>query len=136
MELGVSVSTVYDDVQAELAIGTDQRGHEAERLRTEEIDHLDAISQALWPKRGEPPSARALIMSSRRRAHLLGLDAATTGASLEQVLQMTATLVQIIQTHVRDQRILDAIADQFESALARLDPPRLALVSSRAADDG
>lgn len=121
-ELGVSVSTAFNDVQAELVVGEIERAQEAGSLRTEEVDHLDAISRALWTNRAEPPSARALIAASKRRAQLLGLDTQTTGVSAEEIIQMAAALVSIIQTHVRDQRILDAIADQFETALGRLAP--------------
>lgn len=134
-ELKISVSTAFDDVAAEMAVGVDSRGQQAEFLRTEEVDHLDAISRALWPARGDTASARALIAASERRSKLLGLDAQTTGASAEEILQTAATLVTIIQAHVRDQRIIDAIAEQFESALARLAPQRLTLVPARSADD-
>ena len=136
MELDVSVSTAFEDVQAELIVAEVDRGQEAGLLRTEEVDHLDGISRALWPTRGEAPAARALIAASQRRAHLLGLDTQTTGATAEEIVQMAAALVSIIQTHVRDQRILDAIADQFETALGRLAPPGPSVIEATAVHHG
>ena len=112
------------------------RTEEAGHLRTEEVDHVDAISRALWPTRGEPPSARALIAASQRRSQLLGLDVQATGTSVEEIVQMAGLLVSIIQSHVRNQRILDAIADEFETALGRLDSSRLAVIEAAPVDHG
>ncbi len=133
-ELNISVSTAFEDVQAELAVSDDRRAEEAGHLRTEEVDHVDAISRALWPTRGEPPSARALIAASQRRSQLLGLDVQAAGTSVEEIVQMAGLLVSIIQSHVRNQRILDAIADEFETALGRLDSPRLAVIEAAPVD--
>ena len=84
---------------------------------------------------GEEPVAklRAIglaINISARRAKLLGLDVVPTGPSVDEILRTAATLATIIQTHVRDQRIVDAIADQFEVTLERLAPAGLAVIES------
>ncbi len=54
---------------------------------------------------------------SARRAKMMGIDVERTGPSVDEFLQMTHQMVSIIQEHVHDQRILDAIADQFEATL-------------------
>ncbi len=72
---------------------------------------------------------------SARPCKMMGIDVERTGPSVDEFLQMTHQMVAIIQQHVHDQRILDAIADQFEATLEQHHAPGLTLVPPRPVDN-
>jgi len=122
-KLKVAVSTAYTDIERSLH---ELNAIEAERtdvLRTMENARLDLYLQALQPAIEGCDGAekfRAIGLAidvSARRAKMMGIDVERTGPSVDEFLQMTHQMVSIIQEHVHDQRILDAIADQFEATL-------------------
>ena len=135
-ELQVSVQTAYSDVQTVLAGSNALQAKQAEDVRALELERYDSYLRSLQPLIDGADSAaklRAIGLAldvAARRAKLLGIDTVTTGPSVEEILQTADMLVTIIQSHVHDQRILDAIADQFEEALGRLDPSGLAVIET------
>src|SRR4051812_37007506 len=50
---------------------------DAAKVRELELERLTGIYDALWPKRGDPQAAGALVRVGERRSRLLGLDAPT-----------------------------------------------------------
>ncbi len=105
-------------------------------MRALELERYDGYLRSLQPLVDGSDSAaklRAIGLAlgvAARRAKLLGIDAVQTGPSADEIMRTAGMLVTIIQSHVHDQRILDAIADQFEAALARLDPAGLAVIET------
>ncbi len=87
-------------------------------------------------KRAVKKRSAKLINISARRCKMLGIDVERTGPSVEDFLQMTHQLVAIIKQPVHDQRILDAIAEQFEATLEQHHAPGLTLVPPRPLDNG
>ena len=139
-KLKVAVSMAYTDIERSLH---ELNAIEAERtdvLRTMENERLDRYLQALQPAIEGCDGAekfRAIGLAidvCARRCKMMGLDAERTGPSGEDFLQMTHQMVAIIQEHVHDQRILDAIADQFEATLEQHHAPGLTLVTTPPSD--
>ena len=141
-ELQVSVRTAYSDVQTVLAEVNALVGKQAEDVRALELERYDGYLRSLQPLiDGSDLAAklRAIGLAlgvAARRAKLLGIDAVQTGPSADEIMRTAGMLVTIIQSHVHDQRILDAIADQFEEALGRLDPSGLAVIETTPVDHG
>lgn len=77
--LGVSHVQAYNDVQNELNVLRTEVAHNAEELRTLELERLDKITRSLdhWVEAGSAPAAIATLKASERRAKLLGLDKPT-----------------------------------------------------------
>lgn len=73
-ELGCAMSTVTDGIERELAELTREP---AERLRTVEVERMDEMLKALWPRiqSGDTASVDSGLRVMARRAKLLGLDA-------------------------------------------------------------
>jgi hypothetical protein len=69
-----------------------------DELRTLELERLDALQVALWPKRGNPRVTNAILRVMERRAKLIGLDApvAITGANGAPLLPVTAIRVLLV----------------------------------------
>lgn len=60
-----------------------------EKARDLEVRRLEAVTQALWSKRGDPRVAEAIGRLSDRRAKLLGLDAPERREETHKVIDMT-----------------------------------------------
>lgn len=141
-ELNVAVSTAYTDIERSLHELNATEAERADVLRTMENERLDRYLRALQPAiaGGEGPDKfRAIGLAidiSARRCKMMGADVERTGPSIEDFLQMTHQMVAIIQQHVHDQRILDAIADQFETTLEHHHAPGLTLVPTPPSDHG
>lgn len=75
--MGVTPSTAYAYVQAELNDIRDQTTEDTEAQRDIEIQRCDEMLRHLGPgiRVGDPPSIMTAIKVSERRARLLGLDA-------------------------------------------------------------
>jgi len=73
-KLGMHHSSVAEAIESELAELTREP---AERLRTVELERMDAMLVGLWPKAktGDVASVQAALGVMARRAKLLGLDA-------------------------------------------------------------
>jgi hypothetical protein len=78
-QLGVPTSTAYDAVMGALRDAIEHRREAAEEVRQLEIERLDALLAAIWPKAGDGrlPQLDRVIRIMERRARLLGLDAPT-----------------------------------------------------------
>jgi len=140
-ELNVAVGTAHADVEWALtelnAIGVER----ADVLRAMENERLDRYLRALQPAIAGGDGVdqfRAIGLAidvSARRCKMMGIDVERTGPSVDEFLQMTHQMVAIIQQHVHDQRILDAIADPFEATLEQHHAPGLTLVPPRPVDN-
>jgi len=77
-QLGTSLHTAWDDINAELLELRAQTKHEAQDLRELELQRCDAMTEGLWSdvKNGNAKAVSAAIRVSERRSRLLGLDAA------------------------------------------------------------
>lgn len=75
--LGIPTSTAYDSVIRGLEDAIENRREEAEKVRQLEIDRLDELLAACWPKATKPNPALIdrVLRIMERRAKLLGLDA-------------------------------------------------------------
>ncbi len=136
VELKCSLNQAWKDVQNALTETNTLCSEQAEELRSLELERYDGYLRALQPLIDGTESVAKLraigvaINISARRAKLLGLDVVPTGPSVDEFMRTAATLATIIQTHVRDQRIVDVIADQFEATLERLVPAGLAVIEN------
>lgn len=73
----VNVSTVHAAVHDALAQSLALTGHEADLLRQQELERLDAVQHAAWPAamNGHIDSLKIVAQAIDRRCKLLGLDA-------------------------------------------------------------
>jgi hypothetical protein len=103
-QTGVSLSTAYDDVQAELGALDKCRGEQAERLRDLSLKRLDKWTLALTPKaqQGDERAVRVLVQIEDRRARLLGLDHAQR---LEVAGENGSPLVFTLNLNARDRDV-------------------------------
>jgi len=78
-QLGVSVKTAYNDVDAALEELAVLRRGKAEKLQEIELDRCEKLTIGLWPKvrQGDAQAVRAVVAVMDRRAKLLGLDTPT-----------------------------------------------------------
>jgi hypothetical protein len=76
--LGTGVMTAHRDVKAALAAVVAQRDEDAGQLLALELERLDAVWLAMWPRarEGDAKAASVLVRVSARRAALCGLDSA------------------------------------------------------------
>lgn len=127
-ELGVSLDTAWHDVQDSISETNTLVTERAEELRAVELERLDRYLRALQEViQGTEPALklRAIEIAvhvSARRAKLLGLDAQHTAPAIEEILRTASEIVHIIQSEIRDQRIVDAIIERITSRLERLVP--------------
>ena len=77
-QLGVSHVQAFRDVQQAIDELNANGRKLAERVRDLELERLDRLTLALWPKArtGDDRAIRSLVALMERRARLLGLDAA------------------------------------------------------------
>jgi hypothetical protein len=75
--LGVSAKTAWDYVDTALTEHVEAAGEGAERLRAQELAHLDHLSRKLAPaiEAGEIAAINAALKIAESRRRLLGLDA-------------------------------------------------------------
>ena len=75
--LGCSVSTAFSDVQKELQEVRKKTREDAETVRDIELERLDLMLKALFPKAqaGDTKAACTILKIMDRRAKYLGLDA-------------------------------------------------------------
>ena len=73
--LGVHKTRAFNIVRDALEEVQQENRENAERIRTLELYRLDRITFALWPKRGDPRVAGALVRIIERQCKLYGLDA-------------------------------------------------------------
>lgn len=73
----VALSTVHAAVHDALAQSLALTGHEADLLRQQELERLDAVQHAAWPAamNGHIDSLKIVASAIDRRCKLLGLDA-------------------------------------------------------------
>lgn len=78
-QLGVSHVQAFRDVQQAIDEINALTHKTAERVRDLEVQRLDRLTLALWPRarQGDDKAVRALVALMDRRARLLGLDAPT-----------------------------------------------------------
>jgi hypothetical protein len=76
-QLGVSVKTAHDDINAELLDLREQTQQDAQTVKDLELQRCDAMTQGLWTavETGDPKAVMAAVRVSERRARLIGLDA-------------------------------------------------------------
>lgn len=72
--LGVHKTRAFNIVRDALNEVQQENRENAERMRTLELYRLDRITFALWPKRGDPRVAGALVRIIERQCKLYGLD--------------------------------------------------------------
>lgn len=75
--LGVRKTRAFNIVRDALDEVQQENRENVERIRTLELYRLDRIRFALWPRRGDPRTAMALVRISERTAKLTGIDAPT-----------------------------------------------------------
>lgn len=132
--LHCSLETAYSDVQEVLAQSNALSSKRGEEVRGLEVERLDSYLVALQVQisgKDKTLKLRAIGIAldvSARRAKLLGVDVEPTAPSAADILAHAAQLVMIIQAHVREQHVIDAIADEFEAAMGRLISPGVALL--------
>ncbi len=73
----ISAATAYHYVKEMLAATKEQNEEKIDEVRRIEIDRLDQMLMALWPKREQPRVADTMLRLNERRSRLLGLDAPT-----------------------------------------------------------
>ena len=140
-ELHCGLQTAWSDVQEVLAESNALNAERAEELRALEVERLDGYLVHLQPEiDGEDKTLKLRAIGialdvSARRSKLLGIDVPPTGPSTADIMAEAARLVTIIQSHIHDQRILDAIADELESSLARLGHQGPSLLPAAPAND-
>ena len=78
-QIGISHVQAYRRVDAALSELHKLQMQKAEKLREIELERLEKMHEALWPKvrNGDEKAVRALVAVMDRRAKLLGLDAPT-----------------------------------------------------------
>ena len=78
-EIGVSVKTAYNYVQASMDELKALKAKRAEQVLEIELSRLDRLTQAMWPKaiQGNTSAVGMLVRLAERRHKLLGLDAPT-----------------------------------------------------------
>jgi hypothetical protein len=78
--LRLSTTRAYQLVRAGMNEVNAELKETAAQLRQMELERLDAIHAAHWPKRENPRNAEIILRVMERRARLLGLDAPATTA--------------------------------------------------------
>ncbi len=75
-QMGVSVSTIWDDINDGLLQLADKEQEKTKTLRQLELERLDALHAAHWSfaAAGDVPAAGVILRIADRRAKLLGLD--------------------------------------------------------------
>lgn len=94
----------------------DEQAEEVVRI---ELERLDALWFALWPKRDDPKRAEMLLRISERRARLLGLDS----AQRHEVTGKDGGPIQVEDTRARNIQLIEQISGRdavtIDSAAAR-----------------
>ncbi len=85
-ELGVSVGTVHEDINAEIRALRDSTRSLTEDYRDMELMRMDCVLRGLLPgiQAGDSPAARAAIAISIQRSRLLGLYKGETDTADDQ----------------------------------------------------
>lgn len=73
-QMGIGKTTAQEYVIGALEEIREQNREAAEELKRIELERLDSLLVALWPKRANPRTADTILRVSERRARLLGLD--------------------------------------------------------------
>lgn len=96
-ELGISVSAAYRATTRALKRLNEKTQEEAEVVRRLELERLDDLLLAMWPKaqNGDQGAVDRILRIMERRARLLGLDAplkeeTDIGTALAQILERLA----------------------------------------------
>jgi hypothetical protein len=119
-QLGTSAVQAWRDVGFALGEVVERRNEDAVALRTLELERLDRLTLALWPKaqKAHVDAVRALVRVSERRCRLLGLDA-TVAAKLELTGNPAVVAVAApLHDHLDD----DAFAQRLRQALDAFAP--------------
>jgi hypothetical protein len=73
-KLGISHTAAHKAVERALSDLAKLEGEKAEVQRQLDLERVNKIILSLWPKKGDPKAAAALLKAMERRAKLLGLD--------------------------------------------------------------
>lgn len=81
----------YKDIKRELDKLRDEMAEDTEKVRTMEVERLDRMLKALWPKieSGDTKSIGKALRISSRRADLLGLDAPTQISNITKNIDLS-----------------------------------------------
>jgi hypothetical protein len=114
--LRLSTTRAYQLVRAGLGEINAELTETASQLRQMELERLDAIHAAHWPKRENPRNAEIILRVMERRARLLGLDAP---AKIEQTSQTSEELLPTFDpSRLTDNELLQLEALYEKAAIA------------------
>lgn len=122
--LGVSNRTAHEDVMTVVRQVQASPLSEAEAMRWRQQGILDKLVATHLPKRASNASAKTVLDALAREARLHGIDKTLpTGYSVEQVLALTRSYLEIVLAVVADEglkrRIVEAIQRKVGPGLAQ-----------------
>lgn len=105
-EMGIGFSRARKLVIAAIEERRSRCDEQAEEVIRLELERLDGLFLALWPKREDPKRAEMLIRISERRSRLLGLDA----PQRHEVTGKDGGPIKTEDTRDRNLRLIEQIA--------------------------